>query len=112
MEGSSSTESTTTTTITTNTPPPKKIKKRGAPRKAPGAPAVPRPRPRPYRRVADSDLTSRISDMQRKLELLKSKANLLEDRLDQHQEEKKKRTEDDKEDKDDKDDKDDNSAVE
>ena len=50
--------------------------------------------------------------MQRKLELLKSKANLLEDRLDQHQEEKKKRTEDDKEDKDDKDDKDDNSAVE
>ena len=50
--------------------------------------------------------------MQRKLELLKSKANLLEDRLDQHQEEKKKRTEDDKEDKDNKDDKDDNSAVE
>ena len=103
MEGSSSTQATptpatttttTTTTNTTNTPPTTKIKKRGAPRKPPREPAPPRPKPRPYRRVTDSDLTSRISDMQRKLELLKSKSNLLEDRLIQHEAEKQQRTED------------------
>lgn len=82
-----------TPTTTSNHPPPAKINKNRAPRKAPKEPAAPRPKPRPYRRVTDGDLTSRISDMKRKLELLKSKANLLEDRLDQHEAEKNQRTE-------------------
>jgi hypothetical protein len=65
----------------------------GAARKAlkvkKAAPKQPKARPkaRPFRRVAGADLASRIVEMQRKLDLLKSKSNLLEDRLTLHKEE-------------------------
>lgn len=44
----------------------------------------PRPPPRPYKRVADEVLTSRITDMEKKLDALQSKAVLLRQRLDMH----------------------------
>ena len=55
---------------------PKKSKSKGSGR--------PRPPARPYKRVSDDILTARISDMEKKLDALQSKAVLLKQRFDMH----------------------------
>ena len=58
-----------------------------APKKKKAASGKPRPTARPYRRVEDDVLGSRIADMTKRSKTLRAKIVILEDRLGGHQQE-------------------------